>query len=122
MSPGRELDAIVAEKVMGTPKPEQDVYELYPAGAWLLAGQFGRDDLHPGWTVKTGTNPDDSQLIDTWFEPKHFSTDIAAAWEVVEKLTGLEWTKFDMNLPPLHVYSAEEAALEICLAALKAVE
>jgi len=130
MPAGREMDALVAEKVMGEPIPTeppkctgsisgiQHYFEYYPQKAWVPDGTSG------GWRWKA----------------RAFSTDISAAWEVVEKLAyeptvqgvyeklsvvvtvrlysneeawakieGRSWTK------------AETAPLAICRAALKAV-
>ncbi len=102
MKPGRELDSLVAEKVMG--------YTTY--------GQF-RD--------KDGVRV----MID------RYSTDIAAAWEVAEKMTSLFW---EMNLDTgsksnttkvefyrtfdqtFHVVVANTAPEAICKAALLALE
>jgi hypothetical protein len=63
---GRELDALVAEKVMGW-EPVNDP----DTGLW--------------WRVpKGGYNPSGFQSEDA---PPAYSTDIAAAWQVVEKIT-----------------------------------
>lgn len=62
MKPGRELDALIAEKVMGWTRLEHSAPDaLVPAGA------------------------DPSQRINLTFVPR-YSTDISSAWEVVEKL------------------------------------
>lgn len=58
----RELDALIAEKVFGAPAPRD-------ANAFTEAGY---------WTAE------DKQFVHC----RHYSTDIAAAWEVVEKLKG----------------------------------
>jgi len=130
MNPGRELDALVAEKVMGLePWPEQD----------------------PRWQCKAFK----AKIIPYGQEakpclPPEYSTDIAAAWEVMEKFKdrGLEvgWDKyrekwFCTNLAEDFRYAfdldetefkstfndnsiavlADTAPLVICVAALKAV-
>jgi hypothetical protein len=109
MKPGRELDALVAEKVMG--------YRRH------------HDDCNTYWVDSDGEEPTHSH---------DYSTDIAAAWEVVEKLAekriqisaaplwGSEgrmiweatWKKVNDTWNPVHANSAPHA---ICLAALKAV-
>jgi hypothetical protein len=65
MKPGRELDALVAEKVMGLPNVRKYmsryVHDNHPEKAWV-----------------TG-------IVDI----PEYSTDISAAWEVVEKMH--EW-------------------------------
>lgn len=65
MKPGRELDALVAEKVMGLVNCEKH------KGSYCHAFPESPD--------KGG-------------ETKPYSTDIAAAWEVVEKMIGLGFT------------------------------
>ena len=100
MNAGRELDAEIAEEVMGwTPR--------------------GAHPIHGCPMFATGSN-------DT-FAP-YFSTDIAAAWQVVQKMgescdqatievCGGEWMcEFDGVGDQAHT-----APLAICLAALKAV-
>jgi len=71
MKPGRELDALVAEKVMGWtyghPCPE------------------GMDCLH--WADEKGKVRD--------YKPPQYSTDIAAAWEVVEKMSE-QWPQYQL--------------------------
>lgn len=103
MNPGRELDALVAEKVMGWRKRET------PPGGHIW---IDKDNLAyvPG-------------------ELPRYSTDIAAAWEVVEKLNNLDFSieyereikiwraSFEQGIPALE----REAPLAICFAALNAV-
>ena len=100
MQPGRELDALVAEKVMGYKVRDEEHYEVPPLRAiyWI---------------------------------PK-YSTDIAAAWMVVEKLKGLEpelsWSDedhcwfvhFQKSRPSICPFGIT-APHAICLAALKAI-
>ena len=74
----RELDVLVAEKVMGelmpSPPSDQDgdlaiagSGRFSPRGAWMVVSIYDEGDV-PRW------------------EPMPYSTDIAAAWKVVEKL------------------------------------
>lgn len=75
MAPGRELDALVAEKVMGW--------------QWANEGVRGQYRLHPpDSTSPTGAYPVDVGPGEEWSP----STDIAAAWEVVEKLRAMNST------------------------------
>jgi hypothetical protein len=60
MKPGKELDALVAEKVMG-----------------LVLGFMSEEDIEPSVVVDQATMSFD--VI------PHYSTDIAAAWEILEK-------------------------------------
>ena len=124
MKPGRELDAIVAEKVMGWEKFLIDQSAPYYSDEDKKRGYF--------WmigTVSVGcTNNDGS--------PKcpRYSTNIAAAWEVVEKLRGV-WDIRSMSTTWVVRLSiqvgtsdkrvgaeAETVQHAICLAALKAME
>jgi hypothetical protein len=101
MKPGKELDALVAEKVMGKNHKESNFSNLFP---------------------------------DVPLEYPPYSTDIAAAWEVVEKLkTVLKgefcisyaangWTVFrDWHTDSEGLAYANELPHAICLAALRAV-
>ena len=81
MEAGRELDALVAEKVMGLSKDDWD-----PPCFW----QHSTDDCEKdsvigwmGWCYNCGT-----MVAEVGVEPRYYSTDIAAAWEVLEKLHG----------------------------------
>lgn len=107
MDAGRELDALIAEKVMGT---------FIPAGS----NPSLRDDA---WLNERG------YLV---WEPPPYSTDIAAAWLVVEKLKqsyDIVDILFANHYVSCKVWKdfmiaeedAETAPLAICLAALKAV-
>lgn len=113
---GLELDALIAEKVMG--------YERWEEDLWVATSDGFADEL------------------------PHFSTDIAAAWEVVEKMRvqgvhlGVapwgkdEWEAFEkmdhLNEARqwvssrgddcVHVFGVDTAPLAICRAALAAVE
>ena len=112
MEAGRELDALVAEKVIG-----------------------GRHKA-AGWGKLVGAiNAVPRYLIATSEELRHYSTDISAAWEVVAHLSpairlGLSeyrdgWraifssTKGHVPLRPIG--EAPTASHAICLAALKVV-
>lgn len=105
MKPGRELDALVAEKVMGWKSVEHRFED--PFHRW--------DGIAPEHGSHRFTVPD-------------FSTDIAAAWEVVEKLNDLilerdvtaEGTRYNVVIDGIETW-AETAPHAICLAALKAV-
>lgn len=143
MPAGREMDALIAEKVMGH-RPEygcfvDDTYNGECVGTdgatdCLLAEQKLRKQKQiPGdckyWRIA---------------EPEPYSTDIAAAWEVVEKIkdTNMDSYKYGANsfelsrnrpMQPSRLYAcrfnsnnngysyAETASLAICRAALKTV-
>lgn len=76
MEAGKELDTLVAQKVMGHPMPDfipEDALDLYLAGApihydsWTCVCYYDEGDV-PKWV------------------PDPYSGDISAAWQVVEKL------------------------------------
>lgn len=112
LKPGRELDALVAEKVMWWHKYE---------------------DSNPKATIRTiGDTEDHKCKFCGSFEGhdiKPYSTSIEAAWEVVEKLIESDdWVDFSLEYEPTFKWSANEiiygetAPHAICLAALRAVE
>lgn len=114
MPAGRELDTLVAENVMGETKP---IYAHEPGhllaikhGSWYCLPEFDKGD-ECEWRAQS------------------FSSDISAAWEVVEKLKEF---KPIINYDPFHkkwfvrfnggeFHSAEVAPLAICRASLLAV-
>lgn len=109
---GRELDALVAEKVMG----------------WEQRLSV-EDDANDRWVYQTGTKPPYAvaRLMDMW----HPSTSIADAWLVVEKLGGnfclntpLQTSGWQCVIGGPHFadVTASTAPHAICLAALRAVE
>jgi hypothetical protein len=146
---GRELDQRVAIEVMGWGWMTGTSGDVLPFKRWLVppeeVGDWGND--HPAdlslpqeepWWLDTDprNHPSDRRLV------PHYSTDIAAAWLVVEKLqgagdplkdwfltlqwSGAEWTAtFDRNpdVFEAHEVYAREASvpLAICRAALAAI-
>lgn len=93
MKPCRELDALVAEKVMG-----------------LSIWRHGR---------RVDYKTDDS----VYNRVPSYSTDIAAAWQVVERIRNNEVFHAECDdLIGLSRQTATNAARIICVAALKAVE
>jgi hypothetical protein len=141
MKPGRELDALVAEKVMGWSRKTITVAKQY----------HGQNEWDPPQTVSWGSDAivqgnkvytfdRDDQPTNAEEMPK-YSTDIAAAWEVAEKLHKDSWrlelVTSELLGPDMggasarfackaavrgHVTEhADTAPHAICLAALKAV-
>lgn len=123
MKPGRELDALIAEKVMGC-KVLWQASSVYGPYCGCLSGSRFQEGPH------SGPNRFDENL-------KDYSTDISAAWEVAKKLANMlgvhgefqiryvsfngEW-HVDTESSGLIVHvAAETAPHAICLAALKAV-
>ena len=133
MKAGRELDALVAEKVMGIELCHHELHETRPTCKYC--------HLNKGfWQPKWGRIE----------PPRHYSTDIAAAWEIVERLCNwdvddnmlvlkgqgpdlekkkwpngeaAEWWEAEIGGTWGKVVSkAETAPHAICLAALKAKE
>lgn len=125
---GRELDAMIAERVMGA--------------KWEAIGDNGRTLLCIGSEASgdrrnlAWRKPD--QCLMTLFSLPPYSTSIAAAWEVVEKMTKdgravfIDSAGFDPEMWRVCVSAddpegqlpseAATAPLAICLAALEAVE
>lgn len=161
---GRELDALVAEKVMGVSLiPPREAAMVRVAGRHVCATgpEFELRDgrkfrMPPGRELKQPEGTDDwnaryflfiaQQVGSEWDAqiaaerdiPSPFSTDIAAAWEVVEKLTSTtkQWFRFEQSCVTHEaIFSvegaggldgewraeAETAPLAICRAALQAV-
>ena len=121
----RELDALVAEKVMGSEwwiHIESDARFIAPGGEWV-------SHLHP--KKASGKEPVDWDVINRACDLPRYSTDISAAWQVVEKLA----SPFQLEKDPDGEIScrirlktewgplahADNPALAICLAALKAL-
>ena len=123
MKAGRDLDALVAEKVMeldlSQPCKDSELHEYYDGWACIacgLRGDWGDSDIYFGHTI----------------QPRHHSTSIADAWMVVEKMkrVGFRWAinselnTWDVYLEDKRMGSGEgrgDVELAICLAALKAV-
>ena len=120
MEAGRELDALVAEKVTGWKLQDKQC----PVCGW----PYGASELHGCVPGNCSMRPPPSRRADT---PQNYSTDIAAAWLVVEKshildkysLTthGANWVIVDETDGWDVFIEASTAPLAICLAALKAV-
>ena len=109
MNAGRELDALVAEKVMGWVDYDTDTE------SWRI----GESDLGTHWRPVEGAR---------------FSKDIAAAWEVVGYMrakdewafslgtdTDGDWDATFWEGDTFHDATADTAPHTICLAALKAI-
>ncbi|MFE4202092.1 BC1872 family protein [Aneurinibacillus aneurinilyticus] len=99
----RELDGLIATKVFG--------YKIAPIHA--------DEDL---WIL------DDSQELHVSYPVPHYSTNIADAWQVVEKFKECDLQKHEsgnytcyITLYKTYESDAETAPLAICLAALKAI-
>lgn len=119
MKPGKELDALIAEKVMGLEVVRTEWKRKSGAsGVYYTIGE-------PSWDDYAG----DMQLGNA---VPLYSEDISAAWEVVEKLDLLNgytlgrygfngrWSVIDDS--ECAVVFGESAPHAICLAALKAIE
>lgn len=78
MKPGRELDALVAEKVMGLPPFAKAI--LPKLGRHIIADNSGASCLVCGRDVR-----DDDLCL------PRYSTDIASAWKVIEKIHSSEF-------------------------------
>lgn len=125
MPAGREMDALIAEKVMGWTTYEEYVHGPLMHGGGMMTlyrgdgAQFKKDNTTHTWSVDC-------------FCP---STDIAAAWEVVEKLADEVYVEYG-HRPSIQSHGnvgwlvrfrfhrgtwADTVPLAICRAALKVV-
>jgi hypothetical protein len=117
MQVGRELDALVAERVMGK------VFRRYPLGSVGAESMGGWEPFFEDGTITFGG-------------PPRYSADMADAWAVVEAMRGRGW-RIDLAQASDDSWGAEfyrldsertataqmdTAALAICRAALAAVE
>lgn len=116
---GREMDALVAQQLFG----------------WMFIASNFVHNLEYGTMIPPNGWKRDNFIPD---ECPHYSTDIAAAWEVVEKMRGMALAMtmgkgddayqcriFDGRIAPEAyrvLVSAETAPLAICRAALLAME
>lgn len=149
MAAGREIDALIAERIMGLNVVARD----FPCGYAPDSGSYQGhhfpydDNMAASWWTDRG--PVYLRPNGTWpysllerpsglpayrfvdVEPVPFySTDIAAAWRVVEEITqpkyaaGLVSTRFMLwwRKADLWADTAADAALLICRAALAALE
>lgn len=120
MTAGRELDALVAEKVMGLEK------ELRIKGTTHVATCYTDNPY-----FLSGIDKDD---VMRYCQPLPYSTSIEAAWLVVEKLKSIghviHVSVFPDKVQAVYVHDtgendygeADTAPHAICLAALKAME
>ena len=127
---GRELDALVAEKVMGWLPLGIGTKGITALGKGsLAAGWVGFwDGSWTRWTSMPEPTDDDEERATLWSP----STDIAAAWEVVESPACENGHKFQLwqehgawGARISGMYEADDCdttPLAICRAALKAVE
>jgi hypothetical protein len=99
---GREIDALVAERVMGTPVVARD-WPCHWDGGFFTADGMRRiggateGEFGPVILAESGTWPPEQWIGDdgedwemAWVEPvPHYSTDITAAWDVVGRMRAL---------------------------------
>lgn len=140
MEAGRELDALVAKKVMG--HRLLWAHRVWSMEDWLTTDRPTEQNT---MAIVTGENWKPGAFYPAYLVIPHYSTDIAAAWQVVELLTrdGREpqefyfkmtyawgddygaWAYFDWKGTsdghPLYGANAPTVSHAICLAALKAV-
>lgn len=143
---GPELDALVAEKIFGIKQ------EIFPEHDWRRTptgeiDEFAMDgDTHNGpECVRCGHmycvhclgmrgHEDDDKGPCTGREPRAYSSDIVAAWAMVEKLGGIFGVEYKPHYRPepwMAVFAkpgmggtgfGKTAPLAICRAALKALD
>jgi len=130
MEAGRELDALVAEKVFGKESPKW--YTIVGDNEYDYGGI---SSCSPGEGTLGWIGPQQvfwpNQPSKGIHACSHYSTDIAAAWEVVEKASGEGPHKWSITNEHDTWYvsangvaeaEADTAPHAICLAALKAKE
>jgi hypothetical protein len=121
MLPGREMDALVAERVMGWKLWSYDE-DRYAS----TTDDYMDASVNDGWIWKDETGDSDGEAWE--WQP---SIDIRAAWEVVEKLDAPDFQVKRVDYGPGQTWMAgvdgrwfdygDSAPHAICLAALKAV-
>jgi hypothetical protein len=136
VNPGRELDALIAEKVMGLEICKCDHEALYRKHMQDLEDR--RKDpyqIHHDYGYFSHDSDKKCNICTKLYIPVvNYSTNIATAWEVVEKLGNIEIRTYfkcepkmvEVLLPvrkdkPLLFTVGKTAPHAICLAALKAV-
>jgi hypothetical protein len=139
MRVSRKLDELVAEKVMGLDKMHLQIYQSLGPNP-KVPGTFLNVPYGTVTAFRDGIQFYTTQDVANLKELPHYSTDISAAWEVVEKFTpririecceNTEYVDFNSN-ERWHVdiwdgrnepycVTAPTAPLAICKAALKAV-
>lgn len=128
MTAGRELDVLIAEKVMGW------YYTKHPCPEKLFPHVKPSPSFFPSYFKWTPEKEEKHPGIGNGIACPKYSTDISAAWEVVEKINQREIQVIIKNtvdgynvelkseLNSLCYQDAISAPLAICLAALKVVE
>lgn len=131
LAPGRELDAIVAERCMGWRRARSPytTKERKPRPMSILVPPGDRELAH--WQVLTGQEVPDT----TYHNVPRYSTDVAIAWDVLGTLHGNaeRWDAFEAALPEvlaymepaatgLHQVEGSRAAYIIVRAALAALD
>ena len=147
MEAGREMDALVVERVMGWMQTDNELFVSPPTGRVYVIKKFWKDVIKKFWKdVIKKFWKDETELrkeIDTIGKllntSEHFqlwqpSTDISAAWGVVEKIKdefgeieitvwGSGWGECtQVKIGDLPQAESDTAPLAICRAALKATE
>jgi len=87
LKPGPELDRLVAEKVMGWIEPA----DAEMPRVWLRWEEGEKRYVWAGWWIEEPPKDEDGNIPSAWLLAGNKkwspSTDIAAAWEVVERLS-----------------------------------
>jgi len=138
----REMDALVAEKIMGWVWLRHIVRPSSGQGyEWMRSLFIPDHKVEPfeEGTGELGNVPSHGEEPVAIMNAPHYSTDLNAAWQVVEKMQTLSWT-FTVSGLRAHIWkaefmkrtgnvmqdllssdSADTAPRAICLAALHAV-
>lgn len=132
MKPGRDLDELIAEKVMGWKRISYE--QLYPS-------QVGRKEFSMYWYDSNNKETRLAEDCNDYYQPEEAwspSTDIASAWQVIERIKStagdrvtfrLEYIDSvwsygyeNLNTDIFDCIEADTAPLAICLLALKALD
>lgn len=101
MKAGRELDLLIAEKIMGelVVEKKESFPHFYTYKHITLGSAY--DDWPPGkYVEKFVEGKVGNQDRTDWFHPSPYSSDISYAIKVIEKVTSEEWTAFTIDFRP----------------------
>jgi hypothetical protein len=125
MAAGPEMDWLIATEIFKAKKPTPEQIEMIK----VISFQFGHWNSYGNWAETLLIEPlpkinEKTGASFQFLQPRQYSTDIAAAWLVVEKLKELglihTWDNLFAKLSPWKwfVLSTETFCLHTCRAAL----
>lgn len=124
MIAGRELDVLVAEKVMGQSVTWRE--GIWSGDSFLTGSLMYKTTWDGARTDELLRTPTREAFLDGLAPVPHYSTEIAAAWQVLEQYTDAFIEKASVNyrviIEAAFEADAPSAPHAICLAALQAVD